>query len=179
VASLSEELDNLRRSICCDCKKKFVLCYAPVPSSSHGPLAVLTEGSGRPTQTASSDLPPVLPTKAAAANTSIPIRSINPQRNQTNSTILAPPEASSSVIPTPPSIRDEIKEPSWNVSHNPQIKAALHIDLVKTLTFTATAIFLKFSPDGKYLALGLGTGSGRTYIYDMEKGLNFWSALCL
>jgi WD40 repeat protein len=57
-----------------------------------------------------------------------------------------------------------------------EIKQALHIDLVKTFNFTARVFCVKFSPDGKYLAVGLDEGSGRTYIYDMEKGLNIWLA---
>jgi WD40 repeat protein len=133
------------------------------------------------TLTPSSEIPPVFPTNTTAEGspkTSVPIRSITDQDNQTNPTILAPPEAPSA-IPKPSLSKpvDEIhsKDPGWSVSHNPEITQTLQIDLAKTLNFTARVFCVKFSPDGKYLAVGLDQGSGRTYIYDMEKGLNIWS----
>ena len=72
---------------------------------------------------------------------------------------------------------DEIQseQPGWSVLHNPEIKQALHIDLVETINFTARVYCVKFSPDGKYLAAGLDK-SGKTYIYDVEKRSNFWLA---
>jgi glucose repression regulatory protein TUP1 len=91
---------------------------------------------------------------------------------------LAPPESSSSAIPNPPSTpvaEIKSKEPNWSVSHNPGIKPALDIDLVKTIDFTDDVYCVKFSPDGKYLAVGLHW-SGRTNIYDVEKGLKIWLA---
>jgi WD40 repeat protein len=63
-------------------------------------------------------------------------------------------------------------QPDWSVAYNPKLTQALHIDLVKTLNFTARVNCLKFSPDGRYLAVGLS--SGRTTIYDVEKRLNIW-----
>jgi hypothetical protein len=174
VASLYEELDTLRRSICYQCKKKFVPSAPASLDPGHLSLGIQI-GDGP------SSNPPPLPTTNAgvSGSTSIPIPSVTAQHNQTNSTIVAPHESSSSVIPNPPStLADEIEaeEPSWSVSHNPDIKPALHIDLVKTFNFTADVFCVKFSPDGKYLAVGLDEESGRTYIYDVEKGLKIWLA---
>jgi len=91
---------------------------------------------------------------------------------------ISAPQASSSAIPTQPSIAsiDKIqsKQPKWSVSHNPKIKQALHIDLAKTFDLAAEVFCVKFSPDGKYLAVGLGEGNGRTYIYDVEEGSKIW-----
>lgn len=253
VASISEELDNLRRSICHNCKKEFVLLYAPASSLDGAvphPLPWRRVVSG--IQSPSSGLPPTI--TGLSPNVFIPIRSTTIRQNQTNPTILAQPQASSSAtiltqplntpddekihrrcivngrptrmtsrfppvlttntvgpqnvsipnrfvtvqqnpailaptqaasstatpIPTQPTtlINDEIqsKQSLWGVSHNPNIKPSLQIDLVKTFNFTAKVTCVKFSPNGKYLAVGTSVGSGKTFVYDMEKGLEIWLA---
>jgi WD40 repeat protein len=104
-------------------------------------------------------------------------------QNQPKTTISAAPQAASSASPRQLEtilVDDEIKskQPGRNVFHNPEIEQALHIDLVKTFNFVAKVYCVKFSPDGKYLAVGLDK-SGKTYIYDVEKGLFLWLALLL
>lgn len=155
---LSEELDNLQRSICYDCKKKFV---PRVASSWDSSLSCgIVSGSQ-------------MRSPVSTTNTSIPILA---RQNQSKAAILMLPQASSKLRRpgTIPAI-DEIsaKQPGWSVLHNPEIKQALHIDLVNTFNFIAKVYCVKFSPDGKYLAVGLDKG-GKTYIYDVETGLNVW-----
>ena len=180
VASLSEELDNLRRSICHNCKKKFVPSYAPITSDGSDPLPMLWHPTvnSRQTQTPghSSGLPHVL--TAITEGPSIPICSTTLQQNPI---ILSRPHASSSAtgmhLPTSPNDDGiQFKQARWSVSHNPNIKQSLQIDLVNTFNFAASVFCLKFSPDGKYLAVGLDRRSGKTYIYDVEKGVKIWLA---
>jgi len=109
----------------------------------------------------------------------IPSIQVSNLRNQRISSISAPQASSSSyAIPTQPSITsiEEIQsnQPKWSVSHNPKIKQALHIDLAKTFDLAAEVFCVKFSPDGKYLAVGLGEGNGRTCIYYVEDGSKIW-----
>jgi len=170
---LSEELDNLQRNICHDCKKKLVPSYAQVASSwdGHRPSESLLCGivSGQIQSPVSTTKPRESP------NTPTPIHPITARQNQPTA-ISAPPQVSSSASPRQPETIpvDEI-QPGWSVIHNPEIKQALHIDLVETFNFIAKVYCVNFSTDGKYLAVGLDKG-GKTYIYDVEKGLNLWLA---
>ena len=175
VASLSEELDNLRRSICHTCKSRFVPSYAPIPTTSQnqagpGPGLLHRIASSAQYQSASSGLPSVSTTNVGGSSNTV----------QQNTTILVPPQPSSSAIPrqpsTAPAVEIQSQQPDWSVSHNPEIKQALQVDLVKTSNFAATVYCVKFSPDGKYLAVGLDRGSGKTYIYDVGNGSNVWLA---
>jgi WD40 repeat protein len=128
--------------------------------------------SGRPAQTTSSGLPSVLPG-------GIPLQYSSIQKNHPTNQ----PQVSSPTTPIPmhsPTIPNDnkiqFKQAEWSVSHNPNIKQSLQIDLVKTFNYTASVFCLKFSPDGKYLAVGLDRRSGKTYIYDVEKGVEIWLA---
>ena len=182
VASLSEELDNLRRGICHNCKKKFVPFYAPITSSTDGsgpsPTLWHPTVSSRQTQTPSSGLPYVFP--EITGGPSIPIRSTILEQNPI---ALSRPYTSSSATPipthpptTPNNNEIQSEQAGWSVSHNPNIKQSLQIDLVNTFNYTASVFCLKFSPDGKYLGVGLDRRSGKTHIYDVEKGLKIWLA---
>ena len=59
--------------------------------------------------------------------------------------------------------------------YNPDIKQTLRMDLANTFDVMAQAFCAKFSPDGKYLAVGVWVKGSRTYIYDVEKGSIVWS----
>ena len=173
---LSEELVNLQKSICHDCKKKFVPSYTQVASSwsEHRPSVSYSIVSGPKVQS------PVSTTKPRGSpNTSITIHPITARQNQPKTAISAPPQVPSAPSPRQPETIpvDEIqsKQPGWSIFHNPEIKQALHIDLVKTFNFIAKVYCVKFSPDGKYLAVGLDK-TGKTYIYDVEKGSKLWLA---
>lgn len=71
---------------------------------------------------------------------------------------------------------DEIgsKRSNSNISYNPGIKQPLHINLVKVINFAAPVFCVKFSPNGKYLAVGLYKDSGKTFVYDVEKNSTIW-----
>jgi len=47
------------------------------------------------------------------------------------------------------------------------------VKLEHVLTHGATVWRVMFSPDGKYLAVGVN--NGRTYIYDVKTGVKSWS----
>jgi len=47
------------------------------------------------------------------------------------------------------------------------------VKLELVLTHAATVGTIKFSPDGKYFAVGVS--NGRTYIYDVKTGVKSWS----
>jgi len=169
---LSEELDNLQRSICHDCKKKFVPSYVQVAPPWDGDRPSLSCG-GPQIQS------PVSTTNPLGSPKTVPVLA---RQNQPKTAISAPPQVSSSASQRQPETipvdETQSKQPGWSVFHNPEIKQALHIDLVKTFNFIAKVYCVKFSPDGKYLAVGLDK-SGKTYIYDVEKGLNLWLAALL
>ena len=54
------------------------------------------------------------------------------------------------------------------------------MDLANTFNVMAKVFCAKFSPDGKYLAVGVWVEGSKTYIYDVEKGSIVWSVpFCL
>ena len=62
------------------------------------------------------------------------------------------------------------ERPQWSVTFNPDINQTLHIDLANTFDVTTRVFCAKFSPDGKYLAVGGSNKGSKTYIFDVEKG---------
>ena len=56
----------------------------------------------------------------------------------------------------------------WSVDFNGDVKPALNMKLENVLTPGAKVWCVRFSPDGKYLAVGVH--DGRTYIYDAKTG---------
>jgi len=61
----------------------------------------------------------------------------------------------------------------WSVDFNSDVKPALNVKLEHLLTPGTIVAHLKFSPDGKYLAVGVD--NGRTCIYDLKTMAKSWS----
>jgi len=61
----------------------------------------------------------------------------------------------------------------WSVDFDGDVKPALKVKLEHVLTPGAVVGRVRFSPDGKYLAVGVN--DGRTYIYDVKTWAKTWS----
>jgi len=72
---------------------------------------------------------------------------------------------------SPTDIPDQLD--GWSVDFNNDVKPELDVKLEHVLTHGATVWRVMFSPDGKYLAVGVN--NGRTYIYDVKTGVKSWS----
>jgi hypothetical protein len=57
-------------------------------------------------------------------------------------------------------------KPEWDVVYNPVIRRALEIHVAETFTYNQSVKRVKFSRDGKYLAVALV--NGETHIHDLE-----------
>ena len=77
-----------------------------------------------------------------------------------------PPETSTSLKDIPNPL-------DWPVDFNGNVNPALSVKLGRVLTHGGTVGRVRFSPDGKYLAVGVK--NGRTYIYDVKTGAKSWS----
>jgi len=58
--------------------------------------------------------------------------------------------------------------PDWSVEYNPKITRGLNLHVTKTFIYATRVLSVKFSRDGKYLAMGLK--SGEMHIYNMMTG---------
>jgi len=61
----------------------------------------------------------------------------------------------------------------WSVDFNSNVKRAPNVKLEHVLTPGDKVFCVRFSPDRKYLAVGVN--NGRTYIYDAKTGAKSWS----
>lgn len=82
------------------------------------------------------------------------------------------PQEASSFFPSPALVTER---PEWSVKYNPDINQTLRMNLANTFEVTSQVFFVKFSPDGKYLGVGVWVKGSKTYIFDVEKGSIVWS----
>lgn len=109
----------------------------------------------------------------------------------TSSLIATPSVLSRQIIPSDLPATTPDKNPnsgrdvsSWYVEHNIEgANRSPDVTFIRTFTHKAFVFSVRFSPDGKYLAVGLRSesrrgGIGKALIYDVESGTIAWSA-CL
>jgi len=83
---------------------------------------------------------------------------------------IRPTDSPTSLLETSTSIPNQL---DWSVNFNRNIKPALNVKLEHVLTPGTIVVCVRFSPGGKYLAVGVK--NGRTYIYDVKTGVGNWS----
>ena len=185
VATLYDELDTLRNSICKSCKRKLGPStswsfFAGCKSSGHPAPSLwrrLWCWLGRPPntnsgrQTEPTIYEPRTPETPSASSSTTHVSFIE--------SVVPPPftqlpiatTGHGIIAPMTPSQHD------WSVLYNHKVKQALKVHLVDTLEMKSIVHCVKFSRDGKYLAVGLETGE--TYIYDMKTLSNRFIPFCV
>jgi len=96
------------------------------------------------------------------------------QANQSVSLSSGSIQPSSQYPISPPETSTDIpNQLDWSVGYNDDVKRVLNLKLDHVLTHGAVVMGVVFSPDGKYLAVGVLNGI--TYIYDLKTGVRTWS----
>ena len=96
------------------------------------------------------------------------------QANQSVSLSSGSIQPSSQYPISPPETSTDIpNQLDWSVDYNDDVKRALNLKLEHVWTHGAGVMRVVFSPDGKYLAVGVA--NGMTYIYDVKTGVKTWS----
>ena len=96
------------------------------------------------------------------------------QANQSVSLSSGSIQPSSQYPISPPGTSTDIpNQLDWSVDYNDDVKRALNLKLEHVWTHGAVVVGVVFSPDGKYLAVGVL--NGMTYIYDVKTGVKSWS----
>lgn len=167
VIKLYDELDNLRESVCNNCRKKLAPYDTAVSSSStsSSSLTPLWRGvfQGRSAQPRTDSGSPsaitdLHDTEAHSASSST--------NKITGQTYAPAPVSHPNTAPVEGIANAPIPKPDLSVVYNHEVKQTLNVHLDRTLTMKSTVYCLKFSRGGKYLAMGLRTGE--IYIYDIE-----------
>ena len=77
---------------------------------------------------------------------------------------------------TSTSPKDISKQLDWSVDFDSNVKPALNVKLERILIPGTSVLCVRFSPDGIYLAVAVGTfDHRRIYIYDVKTGAKSWS----
>ena len=100
------------------------------------------------------------------------------QHNQSVSISSESIQPSPSVTQQPISLPETKTSPKdqrdWSVNFNSVVKPELNLKVEHVLSHREIVGCMKFSPDRKYLAVGVNDGR-RTYIYDLKTGAKSWS----
>ena len=183
VATLSEELVNLRNNICHSCKKKTASSNASVPT-----ITISAPSPGSTSTTAS------LPLwrrvfQGRRPSTDNPRSRVQPNllALPQNTTSPSEPEAKrSQTTPTPthPGPDEDIiaseqkpTPPKWSVVRHPEVKPALDLHLAHSFTYDSPVFSAKLSRDGQRLAVGV-SGEAKTFVNELKTGSTIWSASC-
>lgn len=183
VASLYTALHNIENNICVNCRAHFEK-YAPVGLATSWTAGTITIS---PSSFKGNHIAPSRPTDSVSSD--ITRRS---KVSQPGDAKLAPDfiqsvvspisvKLSPSVAQQPVSLPETSNSPKgilnqlgrWSVNFNSDDKPVLNVKLEYVLTFGAKVRRVRFSPDGKYLAVGVK--DGRAYIYDVKTGVKSWS----
>jgi hypothetical protein len=165
VTTLYDELDTLRNSTCNNCRKKVV--SGPTSSSSAGhssssstPLwrrmfgrqPQMNSGSSQTDRNAESSGVSPSTKRVTFEPTSVPPPAMQRQTTDVDN------------IPNSPDAKPD--EADWSVVHNHKVRQTLNVQLAHTFKMKSVVHCIKFSREGKYLAVGLE--NGETYIYDIK-----------
>ena len=165
VATLYDELDDLRNSICNNCKKKLVPGASSANSYNPIPLWRRVFG-GRPAfhkMHWGSPQNEVMSTIRNADTSS----AFSPTNHVSFESTFVPPTAPLQLQTTNGGIANSpIADADWPVVHNQEVTQILNVHLDHTLRMKSRVSHVKFNREGTQLAVGLETGEA--YIYDMK-----------
>lgn len=157
VTQLYGELDTLRNNVCEDCKKKVVPSGVSAHRNSSGQTQPSQRVVGGPAQ------PPTTTQTLSISESNI---------HDTGT-----PSASSSTIvpidptpPPPPTPNTPIINPDWSLTYNYGMRGRLDVNVTHTIQMDSGVRCVKFSRDGRHLAVGLDAGD--LYIYDTKTRSN-------
>jgi WD40 repeat protein len=196
VTTLSNELDFLHHNICFTCRWRF----APAQSSSRLASNPLVRRLFRPSRRppahvlpsnrddSGSETPTV--TSRPTSVSVISVDEVPPRPHTLSTSITSGPTDHHVLLPSNPSVADtpvasgetigmissevetDENEHSDIVSYNPQVERQLDLDIAHTFRYNTLVLCATFSPDGKYLAVGLESGKSR--IYDVKTCSQIW-----
>ena len=166
VATLYDELDNLRNNICHECKKRLL-----APGSVSDPATSPSQNASIATSS-SSEGPPIDSGDLANSEISraVPATSLSTSETMPDTT-LDTPVTNPGLDLEPPKPKSELSE--FSVEYNPEVKRTFDLHLEHVLPHESRAWCVKISPDGQRMAVGLDD-SGATIMTEVKTKLNVW-----
>jgi len=176
VTSLYTALYNIENKICVHCgahSQKYATSAAlttsstAVSPSSKSKFSLPSSSNSRRSRSGVSQL-----NNAKASDFIEPNRSIS---ESVQSSPLSVTQHAISFLETSASPKDITNQlDQWSVDFtDSNVKPALNAKLENVLIYGGRVWRVRFSPDGKYLAVGVN--NGRTYIHDVKTGAKSWS----
>ena len=168
MTTLSDELDELRKNICYDCKMKLIPGSVSVhaPSTGLNPFttAYSTSAPFSPRKLPSqSPIDNTGPASSAEIPSAIPTISLNTVEAIPDTTALTPATSHDS---DPISI-----SPEFSAVYNSEVKRALDFRLEHVIAHESPAFCTKLSPDGQRIAVGFSR-SGKTILDEAKTRSN-------